>query len=142
MISRRTTFALLIVAGYLFLAGCHHTESSPVSTARCPTVATESNARIAEPEDTGPSRETSGNYVIGHLKTRDKIITIRTGRDGPLYTVKTKEGNILAVGLMTSEISSKFPELEELVKHGLAEPDAWAGSEQMKFEHNKALHGD
>jgi hypothetical protein len=61
---------------------------------------------------------------IGHLKTRDKVLTIRTGPDGPLYTVKSADGNVLAAGLSPTDLSTRFPELKDMVERGIAD---WAG---------------
>ena len=62
--------------------------------------------------------------MIGHLKTRDKTITTMTGPNGPLYTVKTANGEVLAEQLPEDELYSKFPELKEVVERALAGNDA------------------
>ena len=87
---------------------------------------------VAEPEQSGPPRKISSNPVIGHLKTRDKFLTIRTGPDGPLYTVKSKDGRTLAVDLPGADLSAKFPELKDVVEGGIAD---WAG---MDLQYHKS----
>ncbi len=88
--------------------------------------------RSADPSSTGPiapaspSTETeSAEPVVGHLKTRDKVITIRTGAAGPLYTVTSENGTVLATDLSPAELSARFPDLERVVKSGIAD---WAGT--------------
>ena len=62
--------------------------------------------------------------VIGHLKTSDKMITIRSDKDGQRYTVKTKEGKLLAVDLSKEDLYAEFPDLVEVIERGLAGQDA------------------
>jgi hypothetical protein len=66
------------------------------------------------------SDHSSERGVIGQIRTRDKVIIILSGADGRLYTVKSKEGNILAKDLNSGELNVKFPELKNLVENGLA----------------------
>lgn len=70
------------------------------------------------------SRQSSGNAVIGQVQTRDKVIIIRSGADGQLYTVKSRDGNLLAVDLNAEELDAKFPELKKVLENGLAGHDA------------------
>jgi hypothetical protein len=77
-----------------------------------------------DPQGTLSPDHSSGRAVIGHLKTRDKVITILTGRGGPLYTVKTADGKVLAEQLPEHELYAKFPDLKEVVDRGLAGNDA------------------
>ncbi len=65
-----------------------------------------------------------GGTVIGHLKTRGKMITIRTGPDGPQYTVKSDDGRVLAVNLDQDQLSARFPDLNAILEDGLAGDDA------------------
>jgi hypothetical protein len=82
---------------------------------------------VVKPEDAAPNRQLDSGSVIGHLKTRDKLITIRTGSHGPVYTVKSEDGTVLAVNLPASEISARFPDLKGIVERGVARGRVWAG---------------
>lgn len=64
--------------------------------------------------------------IVGHLKTRNKMITIRSGPDGPLYTVRSEDGTVLAAGLPADEFSARFPELKGVVERGVAGSEVWA----------------
>ena len=66
------------------------------------------------------SDESSGKAIIGQIRTKDKILIIRSGDDGFLYTVKSKDGGLLATDLKTEELGSKFPDLKDVVERGLA----------------------
>jgi hypothetical protein len=75
----------------------------------------------AEHQDAGIK---SDYPVIGHLKTRDKIITIKAGPEGALYTVEAGDGRILALNLPAEELYVKFPRLKDDLERGLAGEDA------------------
>jgi len=66
----------------------------------------------------------SGNAVIVQIQTRDKIVIIRSGPDGPLYTVKSKDGKVLADDINAESLYAEYPELKEVVKRGTAGNDA------------------
>ena len=67
--------------------------------------------------------------VIGHLKTRDQVISITTGPDGPLYTIRSKEGLEIALHLTIEELATRFPDLHVKIEKSLADPKIWAGIE-------------
>jgi hypothetical protein len=71
-----------------------------------------------------PVIDLSGCPVIGRLVTAGKVITIRTGPAGPLFTVSSADGALLAAGLSSGELSDRFPDLKEVVEEGVAD---WAG---------------
>ncbi len=112
----RTISVLLIIVGCL--SACQPKNARDSSAPRQPVIA--KPEVISEPRQSGPSDKASGNPVVGHLKTRDKFITIRTGPDGSLYTVKSESGRVLAVDLSATELSAKFPELGKMLERGLA----------------------
>ena len=86
------------------------------------------------PEEGKPSK----GSVIGHLETRDQVITIAAGPDGPLYTIKSKEGQLIALNLSGKELATRFPALHEKIEKSLAEPKIWAGTDlhlkEVQFE--------
>ena len=82
------------------------------------------NTNVTKIKDGQISEDTSGYPVIGHLKKRDKVITIQKGPDGPLYTVETKDGKILGVDLPADILYAEFPDLKSLIEKGMAVEDA------------------
>ena len=66
----------------------------------------------------------NGTSVIGHLERRDKIITITKGPKGPLYTVKTKDGKIIAKKIDEKNLQAKYPDIYHQIKSGVAGNDA------------------
>ena len=66
----------------------------------------------------------SGPYVvIGHMEHRDRIVTIKTGDQGTVYSVTNKkDGKILFENLTAEQLKSAAPEI-----HGFIEA-AEAGS--------------
>jgi hypothetical protein len=65
-----------------------------------------------------------GASVIGHLESRDRIITVSKGPKGPLYTITTKDGKILATRIDEKSLQAKYPDLYHQVKTGIAGNDA------------------
>jgi hypothetical protein len=61
--------------------------------------------------------------IIGHLESKGRIITIYAGSQ-PCYTVRTKDGKILAERISLRELNAKFPELRRAVDGSYA---TWAG---------------
>ena len=119
MIVKRMASICLIILGCLCISGY-----SEAVLAQEKTDVTEVKENMTEYKDNRASKDMSGYPVIGHLKTRDKIITIRTGPDGPLYTVETKDGEILAVNYSAEKLYAKFPELKNVLEQGIAVDDA------------------
>jgi hypothetical protein len=64
------------------------------------------------------------DVVIGHLQSRDKIVTISKGQKGTVYTVKSKDGKTLNADLSEKDFEAKYPTLYQQVKYGLAGNDA------------------
>jgi hypothetical protein len=65
-----------------------------------------------------------GASVIGHLESKDRIITVSKGPKGPLYTITTKDGKILATKIDEKSLQAKYPDLYHQVKTGIAGNDA------------------
>ena len=62
--------------------------------------------------------------VIGHLEKRGQVITIYAGEKGPLYTVKTKEGKIIAEKIDDTQLQARLPDLYRDLKSAVAGNDA------------------
>ena len=97
--------------------------TSPTDAQRSRAVPTPTTVTTAREEGPAPGQR-AASVAIGQMKTRDKLITIRTGPDGPLYTVKSEDGKVLAADLPAADISAKFPDLKGVVEGGVAD---WAG---------------
>lgn len=57
---------------------------------------------------------------MGHLETRDRVVTISLGETGPLYSIRTKKGRMLHEHLSANELQARSPGLFDLVKTGHA----------------------
>jgi hypothetical protein len=119
MIAKRMISISLIVVGCLWL-----TAYSKGTMAEEPNVVPEVKGNVTQAKDSKSPTDMSGYPLIGHLKTKNKLITIRRGPDGPLYTVETKDGKILAVNLPAEKLYAKFPELKKVLERGMAIEDA------------------
>lgn len=107
MTTARTVSMLLIVVLCLSLCGCKTggTDASP--------------------------SQGSANPTIGHLQTRAQRVTIHAGPEGPLYTVYSEAGQILAMDIPAEEVSRRFPELKMVMERGIAD---WAGLEVDRLD--------
>ncbi len=69
--------------------------------------------------------------VIVYLETRNEVVSIMSGYEGPFYTVTTREGKILGKDLSERELQVKLPNIYHFVKTSYAGDDKcsviWAG---------------
>ena len=135
----RAASGMLLLAAVFFGSGCYQARPKAVAAPQQSTDPRATKQAVSHSERSEPAGQDSGGLVIGHLKTRDKMITIRTGPDGPLYTVESEDGKILAVDLPAAELSAKFPELKDVVERGIAGEDASIDPryEALIIEHNE-----
>jgi len=57
--------------------------------------------------------------VIGYLEKRDRVITIKSGPKGTVYTVATKDGKVLHENLSAEQLEAQVPEIYRLIKTGV-----------------------
>lgn len=58
--------------------------------------------------------------VIGYLEKRDRVITIKAGPRGTIYSVAAKDGKVLFENLSAEQLKAQAPELHELIRTGVA----------------------
>jgi hypothetical protein len=61
-----------------------------------------------------------GRPVIVHLASRDHVVSITTGPNGPLYSAKTKEGVQIATGLSLQQLQQQHPEVYKRLAPAIA----------------------
>jgi hypothetical protein len=59
---------------------------------------------------------TEGKPVITRIEFRNKLVTVKTGWNGPVYEVQDKAGNVLAAELSEQELQACEPELYRLIQ--------------------------
>jgi len=57
--------------------------------------------------------------TLGFIETRDQSIEIKAGDTGS-YTVRTKDGKVLADNISASQLQAQFPQLHQIVRYGYA----------------------
>ena len=68
-----------------------------------------------------PGAKAAESYpVIGYLEKRNYTITIKSGPQGTIYSIATKDGNIVHENVSAEQLKAKAPELYEAVKTGFA----------------------
>ena len=69
--------------------------------------------------------------VIVSLETRNEVVSIMSGYEGPVYTVTTKDGRILGKYFTEQELQVKLPSIYHFVKTSYADDEKccaiWAG---------------
>ncbi len=73
------------------------------------------------------------NMAVGVLEARQHFVEIFTGANGPLYSVKTKQGELLAEHMAEDELIGRFPELESMIK-GVADDASLGPRKAKKFD--------
>jgi hypothetical protein len=66
-----------------------------------------------------PAGEANRPAVLGHLETQGRVVTIFAG-EKPTYTVKTKDGTILAERVASDQLQQKDPALAKFLREALA----------------------
>lgn len=125
---RKMVFSILVIVGVFSINGLREFAADEPATSSQGTP--EDEIVVFQPEE---GKQTKGS-VIGRLKTRDLVITITTGPDGPLYTIESKEGELIAPNLSGEELASRFPTLYEKIEKSLADPKIWAGTDFSRFK--------
>jgi hypothetical protein len=69
--------------------------------------------------------------ILGQINTRDNTLILKSSADGVLYSVKSKEGTMLAEDISETQLKSDFPQLHDFVKSGVA-LDASVRKEYLK----------
>jgi len=58
--------------------------------------------------------------VIVHLEKRNEVVTIISGHEGLLYTVRTKDGRVLGQNLSEQELQANLPDIYNSLKRSYA----------------------
>jgi hypothetical protein len=67
-----------------------------------------------------PTGETGPFIVIGHLEHRNRVVTIKTGAQGVVYSVRDRDGKILFDNLTASQLKMESPELHDFIEAATA----------------------
>jgi hypothetical protein len=62
-----------------------------------------------------PESKTPPAATLGFLETRDRSIEIQAGETGS-YTVRSKDGKVLAENISASQLQAQFPKLHQIVR--------------------------
>ena len=102
---------LVVLFGLTVVAQDKTNSGSTAKTSAEPKASTVSTNKAA-------ARETY--TVIGYLEKRDRVITIKSGPKGPVYSVATKDGKVLFENVTAEQLRAEAPELHRLIKTGVA----------------------
>ena len=68
--------------------------------------------------------ESSGLPVIVHIRTRDHVVTVLSGGDGPRYALATADGRVLETGMSIEEFEARHPSIYDAYKSSITGGDA------------------
>jgi hypothetical protein len=92
------------VLAFAFASCVKREKSQPTATAP------ETKApQIPKTPETGPF------VVIGHLQHRDRIVTVKSGNQGPVYSVSTADGKTLFENLTAEQLKTESPEIYNVI---------------------------
>jgi hypothetical protein len=79
---------------------------------------------IAQDENKKSQTINNNSVVIGYMQSRDRVVTISQGPNGAVYTIKNKDGKVLAENFSEKDLKEKYPSVYSQIKYGLAGNDA------------------
>jgi len=62
--------------------------------------------------------------VVGFIEKREKVITLKAGPEGTLYTIEKKNGELLVEDVSEQHLFSEFRDLYKFVKNAIASADS------------------
>ncbi len=75
----------------------------------------------AQPASPASTTARPADYpIIGHLEKQDRSITIKSGPNSTLYSVRTTNGKILFDNVSIEQLRAQAPELHEFIKASVA----------------------
>jgi len=61
-----------------------------------------------------------GFHVIGYLERQGEVITLKSGPNGPVYSVTGEDGKVRFENLSSEQLKAQAPELSEFFKTSVA----------------------
>jgi hypothetical protein len=104
----------VIVLAFLVLASCRTARLAKPSAAAKPFAQTDNSQFV----------------VIGSMQNRDRIVTVKTGPAGVVYSIATKDGKSLYENITPEKLKAEAPALHEFIETGTA---TWAGMDRIIF---------
>lgn len=105
--------AAAVLLGLAALAWAADKSATPTNTPPSktnPPSATASNTNLAK-----------GRFpIIGYLEGQDKVIIIKSGPKGPLYSVKDSKGKAILEDRTMDQLRAQAPEIHQLIQSAIA----------------------
>ena len=110
----RQIVASLIGLLPLAILGCAKPSAAPPSAAEAPVM---KPGQALSPERMAGDPK---HPAIVHVVSRDQVITVRSGPDGPLYSIKDAGGQILLADATGAQFEAQHPDLYRQIRHYIA----------------------
>ena len=62
-----------------------------------------------------PSVETGPFIVIGHLEHRDRLVTVKSGAAGTVFSGRSKDGKLLFENLTAEQLKVQSPDIHDFI---------------------------
>lgn len=79
-----------------------------------------------------PPGENGPFVVMGHLEHRDRVVTIKSGAQGLVYSVRSRDGKILFDNLTAAQLKIESPEIHGFIEAATAGQAGLAAPQLMK----------
>jgi hypothetical protein len=99
----RTRVLFVVVLAVLGLASCRMTRLAKTNAGK--PLATANNADFT---------------VIGTMQNRDRVVTVKTGPSGIVYSIATKDGQSLYENISGDKLKAEAPALHQFIETGTA----------------------
>jgi hypothetical protein len=84
--------------------------------------------------------EVAQRSVLGHLQGRDQKVTIYSTAEGPRFTVRRGDGEVVAQGLSVEQLRERHPDLFRAYERGMARSGAVLDSRLDLPQKNESLY--
>jgi hypothetical protein len=86
-----------------------------------------------------PSVETGPFIVIGHLEHRDRLVTVKSGAAGTVFSARGKDGKILFENLTAEQLKVQSPDIHDFIDAATAGSARLMPSRPMESTFSKKL---
>jgi len=79
-----------------------------------------------------PTANNAQFTVIGSMQNRDRVVTVKTGPSGIVYSIATKDGKSLYENIPADKLKAEAPALHDFIESGTAGYAGMGGPDVMK----------
>jgi hypothetical protein len=105
-----------------------------------PTTQRPQKQKAGKAASSGAPTPRPGDYpVIGYLEKQDRTITIKSGPNSALYSVRTADGKALLENVTLEQVRAQAPELHEFLKSAVAGRATGKADASLRIRFNSSI---